>query len=572
MKRSPTALKQLFTFTILVVTLFFVTSHLPVQAFTLQSDPQYVVMNFAPMINLNWGADETEWQNVIKPKILTEIHQLKAALPAGTKNRKLAWSTLQEYMNHPLDESSANSYYAIKMRRILEISEEENLPVFLPLNGFQWWDELPELYNWWDVDGSKTPDVFFNRQKNPQAFKERFIKGYNPENKWNVEWQDYETPMVLNWRNWGGGGFRLAPPPNLANQHRTQLSYRKVQAERLRVMLTELVKKLDQWEQEGKTELFAGITIGTEVSLNASVLPRDEFEPYGYRSIQDLKCPTNEATCGATLKLNQKEVIASRQEVVSAYLTDLTRLAVNMGIPKQRIYTHVWSEATEGEARHSNYAPAAFNLYSRAGISLYGYAEKPFDLPDWKNAVVENGDQAWGAVEYSTDKETDKWHRALNNVLNSSLDSAKVITFYNWDEHKDTPAMPAIKNILEEEPQLSHCQLPEILPTTNNSSEAPSKLTWKYLTSDTAKASSLQKLTLTIEKDIYAQPNQNVVTQVDVSPAATEVLLPSLSEGVYTWYLEGSGCSDGRKQFSEPRTLIIPHAPPHTSLWQALWQ
>ncbi len=117
-------------------------------AFTITSDPQYIVMNFSEINELNWAAPEEEWQLIIKPKILDQLYQLKTALPPGTANRKLAWSTLQEYMNTPMDAPSIDSYYVKKIRRILEITEEENLPVFLPLNGFQWWDELPELYNW----------------------------------------------------------------------------------------------------------------------------------------------------------------------------------------------------------------------------------------------------------------------------------------------------------------------------------------------------------------------------------------------------------------------------------------
>ena len=39
----------------------------------------------------------------------------------------------------------------------MEIAEEEDLPVFMPLNGVQWWDEQPELWNYWDKDGNQIP-------------------------------------------------------------------------------------------------------------------------------------------------------------------------------------------------------------------------------------------------------------------------------------------------------------------------------------------------------------------------------------------------------------------------------
>src|SRR5260221_361846 len=175
--------------------------------FTPADDPQYVVMNFSTINELNWAVPEDEWQKTVKPQVLEQINELRAALPQGEQQQgsaqhKLAWSTLMEYMNFPLDKPSENSPYAIKMRRILEISDEENLPIFVPLNGFQWWDQLPELYNWWDSDGTHTDPKFFARQKNPTDFKQRFIAGYDPGNIWNVEWQDWQTPMKLNYRNW----------------------------------------------------------------------------------------------------------------------------------------------------------------------------------------------------------------------------------------------------------------------------------------------------------------------------------------------------------------------------------
>src|SRR3989344_2161723 len=249
----------LFSVFVCFVALFFTRTQ--VHAFQLTTDPQYVVMNFSEINELNWAAPEDEWQTKIKPIILKQLDEFQRALPRGTTQRKLAWSTLEEYMNTPMDTPSQASVYAIKMRRILDIAEETNLPVFVPLNGFQWWDELPELYNWWDPDGSNTDPKFFSRQDNPEDFKRRFIAGYNPDNKWNVEWQDAQTPMKLNYRNWGGGGFRLAPPPNLVGNPKVEKSYRSVQEQRLRAITSEIAKKYKEWKSEGKEHLFIGLSI-----------------------------------------------------------------------------------------------------------------------------------------------------------------------------------------------------------------------------------------------------------------------------------------------------------------------
>lgn len=530
---------------------FICTFYTPTYAYSIVDDPQYIVMNFSQMNELNWAAPENIWQSEIKPKILTELHELKAALPPGTQNRKLAWSTLEEYMNTPLDTPSEQSVYAIKMRRILEITEAENLPVFLPLNGFQWWDELPELYNWWDPDGTHTPNVFFTRQKT-RDFKERFIKGYNPDNKWNVEWQSFDTPMNLNWRNWGGGGFRLAPPPNLYPHTRTQLTYRQVLESRLKIMLTELSKVLERWEKEGKTNLFVGISIGTEVSLNASVTSRDEFIPYGFRGIQDLLCPPTNPSCGTVNNWTDKQIQNARIKVVQQYLDDLTKLTATYQIPKQRIYTHIWSESLPGETRYSDYSKAAFTLYSRPGMSFYKYGIDPLSHPLWASSLKNNGYPSWGAVEFSIDKIESVWRNGLKATFNSPIDQAKILVIYNWNEHKNTPAIPALKTFLEQEPVQMECTLPEILPQTPLLAYNLKKITWKYL----------PELPAITQLTIYINPGDSIATEssetVSLEPAAQTYTFAELSPGKHIWYAKLEGCGGEKWQTSEPRTIMMP--------------
>ncbi|MBI5150961.1 MAG: hypothetical protein HZA34_00110 [Candidatus Pacebacteria bacterium] len=519
-------------------------------AFTIASDPQYLVMNFSEINELNWAAPEPQWQTEIKPKILDQLHQLQRTLPPGTSQRKLAWSTLQEYMNVPLDIPSETSSYVIKMRRILEIAEQENLPVFLPLNGFQWWDELPELYNWWDPDGTHTPIVFFTRQRTPD-FKDRFIRGYNPENKWNVEWQSPTQPMTLNWRNWGGGGFRLAPPPNLFPHSRTALTYRKVQKERFIALITELSSIINRWEKEGRGDLFAGITIGTEVSLNASVTPKDEFEPYGFRSTQDLLCSKDKPTCA----IPPAQLSQARQKIVYRYLQDLARTATLLGIPKQRIYTHVWGEVKQGEPKFENYAQSAFNPYARPGMSFYGYAEDPFSLPVWKNEMEQHGNPSWGAVEYSAEKTERVWQKGLTNIFNPpSTPPAKIVTIYNWTEHKDTPAIKAIATILQDYTPPTQCSIPEILPETQNYSITQT-FSWNYFPTE-----SLVRFSPTLEfitsPGLFPIPQESNVKELDVLSKNTTMF--DIKPGVYTISLKLTGCGGKRVSISEPRTIVIP--------------
>jgi hypothetical protein len=538
---------------ILISLLFLLSSRLNiVHAVTITEDPQFIVMNFSTINDLDWTVPEAKWNSEVKPVILQELHDLEKALPKGTDKRKLAWSTLEEYMNYPMDTPSKDSAYAIKMRRILEIAESEDLPVFLPLNGFQWWDELPELYNWWDPDGTHTPEAFFKRQKT-KDFKERFIKGYNPDNKWNVEWQDYQTPMQLNSRNWGGGGFFLAPPPNLLQNTRAKNTYRDVLEARLRILLEVLDDKLNVWEQEKKLYLFAGLTIGTEVSLNASVSP-DEFNPYGYRGIQDLLCPNINPTCGTEQKWSFPILDQARQDVLKGYLSDLSEIAVSYGIPKQRIYTHVWAETEPGSPNYATYAPAAFNLYSRPGLSLYGFSQDPYALPQWRDALKNNGYPAWGGVEFSIDKVFSLWQKGLNNTFNSNPTPAKIIAIYNWSENKNTEAIPALKQFLDSEPKTPDCELPEIIPQDKNFSYAPKELSWNLLGLNTKIQTSYIHMYqgLTISDNL---PQSRKGLESNTTTYSTVGINP----GNHTWLIEDYGCGV-MHQFSQPMNFYIPFA------------
>ncbi len=554
-------------FACLVLFLFFPVS---VHAFTFTptDDPQYVVMNFSTINELNWAAPEDEWRQKIKPQVVEQINELRKALPPGNTQHKLAWSTLMEYMNFPFDQPSLTSPYAVKMRRILEITDEENIPVFVPLNGFQWWDHLPELYNWWDPDGTHTDPKFFARQKNPSEFKQRFIKGYNPENKWNVEWQDWQTPMKLNYRNWGGGGFRLAPPPNLFNQKRTQLTYRQLQRQRLRVIVQQMIPFLSKWQKEGRSDLFAGLTIGTEVSLNASVKPSDEFLPYGYRDIQDQLCDVRHPTCGVSSAFTSAQIELARQQSVNQYLLDLTQFVANFGIPKQRVYTHVWGEATQGEPRHVNYAAVAPTLYARPGMSFYGYAQDPLSLADWSSALKENGEQSWGATEYSAGTSPLAWRTGLNNVFNNSITPAHVLVIYNWGEHKGTGAIPALATFLNENsPAPNQCVLPEIFTRDGDGVQNPARLTWRFISQLPENVAAIilhikhgGKLSIS-DPDVFVQK---------VSRSDNFASLPTLQPGVYSWYIEVVGC-EGHVQLSEPRRFVI-NPPENFSRTQSWWE
>lgn len=556
-------------------------------ASTITQDPQYVVINISDFYFADWGASEASWETKVKPDLITTINQIKETLGTGTENRKLAWSTLLEYTDFLMDTPSPDSRYVVQARRIMELAEDTDLPVFMPLNGFQWWNEVPELWNHWDYDGNQTPGCENDRYdkivgytgtdpiyscKMPKlrdpAFRKRFIAGYNPENKWNVEWQDWTTPMRLNWRNWGGGGFQLAPPPNLVAHQHTTHTYKDFQTARFEAIVRTIAGQYQKWEKEGRSDLFAGLTIGTEVSLNASVTKQDEFEPYGYRGIQDLLCPAENPACANNNPLDEKTVRQLRQQVVNTYLTDLSARAVRLGLPKQRVYTHVWSEAKVGEPRYENYLAASLNWYARPTLSLYGYSQDPMSLPLLGSALQQHDHLAWGAGEFGTTLDTTSWQKALKNTLDDPVAPAQVIDIYNWAEHKNTPAIPVIRDFLTKEYRDPR-ELSEVLVEHTPVQISPEHLSWSFsMATDSAQT---QELRVFKTRESILSSTEAATQTMDLPVETTQWEISDLSPGFYHWVVSRRRVSDELESYqttSQPeRFLIELPVPTDNSPW-----
>lgn len=535
-------------------------------AFEITSDPQYIVINFSDSFHyLDWSAPEEKWQKEIKPQAIKRLRNIKAILTTGTtKDRQLAWSTLLEYTNYPLDDISDNSPYIIRLKRIMELAETEDFPVFIPLNGIQWWDELPELWNWWDFDGNQTPgctndnykNCGFKKLQNPE-YRKRFIKGYNPENKWNVDWSDWQTPMKFAVRNWGNGDFLVAPSANIANHQRTPLSFSKLQKNRFEALVKTISATLERWEKEKKQYLFAGLSIGTEVTLNTALLPGDaEFKPYGYRAIQDSFCPFTIPTCGVEKSWTLAELNSMREKIIFQYFNELTRLTSNYHLPRQRVYTHVWSEADPGELKYTNALGASITYFSRPGLSLYGKATHPLDFSLLSQTLENNGWATWAAPEFAPlVRDELNWQTALNNTLNNSLSSAKLIDIYNETEILKTPAIPALQSTLNSQPKKIYCFISETLPITANFIKNPDSFDWKTL----QKEDQAEKLSFLIwKKNTFpGQQNDNIKEYPINDVTMAKFNKPKgLERGFYYWAVKRIGCQNTKWTISTPRLFF----------------
>ena len=322
---------------------------------------------------------------------------------------------------------------ALLLRRYLSLSVQFEVPVIVQLDGEQWWNNRPDIWNWWD--------------KNKP--------GYNPENRKNVEWTAWtpDSAVKIGWRNWGRQ-IRVLPMPNLMSP-----AYR----EACRAEMEKLASiVIDWWNMlpKEKKYLLVGIKVGWESAigvnnwyypdgndlldqkesndpvygLKTDSLPGRGVKAIGYAAVSTIGL----ATSG---KLKEEHIT----EVVRLHLEDLCKLMIGRGISRDRLFTHCggWSQ---GESLFS----AAVNKFSCPGWSFYSYASDPRkDITAMKS--LESSDAPyWGAVEwlYQGQNTKEKWMSAIANTL--AVKRIRYMCIYNWGDIKNNRnCISAIKEIVQ---------------------------------------------------------------------------------------------------------------------------
>ena len=122
----------------------------------------------------------------IRDETFTSIRSL--AEPRAEAAPRLGVSAIISYFRATPEENLRN------LRRLLRLADKHDLAVLVQLDGEQWWNNRPDLWNWWDESRL----------------------GFDPTNAANVEWTGWSSDHAIKiaWRNWGRQ-LRVLPPPNL---------------------------------------------------------------------------------------------------------------------------------------------------------------------------------------------------------------------------------------------------------------------------------------------------------------------------------------------------------------------
>jgi hypothetical protein len=330
------------------------------------------------------------------------------------------------YLNQPREQTKRD------LSEFLALSEEFNIPVVVQLDGEQWWEGRPDLWNWWDP---KSP-------------------GYDSANRENVEWYGWgpQYAMKIAWRNWGRQ-IRVLPPPNFMSKR-----YRDACHEEMRIFVPLVLQWWRRLPAERKG-LFIGIKLGWESAIGVNsfylpdgnallgrpeaddpqvVLKGERVPDRGVAAIGYAAVTTAGLATSGTLKE------ADLATIVARHLKDLCGLAAKLGVPREKLFTHVggWKEE---ELLYD----AALNRYTCPGWSFYRHAIDASKDKGVQRVLSRSDAPYWAAVEWMLmdDSSATDWHDALMRTL--AIPKCRYLCIYNWSGIRDNHgAVEGIRAVL----------------------------------------------------------------------------------------------------------------------------
>jgi hypothetical protein len=387
---------RIIALTIALMTGFAVAA--PPPASSPSTTPQFIVVNIS-----------SSAKAAVFEKVGTEF----SAMSAGSV--RVGIGAIFSYLGESPDRVEA------ELRRFLELAQQHNTPVVVQLDGEQWWQGRPDLWNWWD----------------PQR------PGYNPENWQNVEWSGWapEHALRIAWRNWGRQ-IRVLPPPNLMSAR-----YREACHQEMKRLIPVV---LAWWRSlpEDRRDLLVGIKLGWESSIGvnafhypngnalldrpasedptsgvkANELPARGVAQIGYAAVQTAGLRSQGAITEADLA-----------EIARRHLEDLCRAAAKLGVPRDRLFTHVagWKE---DELLYQS----AVNDFSSPGWSFYQHAADPTKDNGVQSALRRSDAPCWAAVEwlYQGPRQTGPWRKSLAATL--AVPRCRYVCIYHWESIRDS--------------------------------------------------------------------------------------------------------------------------------------
>ncbi len=280
----------------------------------------------------------------------------------------------------------------IKVR--FDIAKQTNTAAHFLVDDHIGWSERPDLWNWYD----------------PRK------RGYNPDNKKNVEWYDWEgTPNKRRYLT--PEGTPSQTPHMCYNSPAIEKEISRIISQ---VVGPALRKEIDQLKRENKEYLFGGITVGAEAGFDdysvvsrLSQIPRDanpeqmamakmlrqavtlmdeDKAPHGKLGYCSL---TNAGYSKANPPADVNQALAG---INRKFIEFWDKQFVDAGISCFKLYTHVAAAPPQDD---NNNAPIdiVFNPYARPGWTTYPLGTLANGFRPLYEELAKHGNPAWGGVE-----------------------------------------------------------------------------------------------------------------------------------------------------------------------------
>jgi hypothetical protein len=278
------------------------------------------------------------------------------------------------------------------IQRAFDTAKRTNVAAHFLVDDHIGWDERPDLWNWYDPAKP----------------------GYNPDNKKNVEWYDWEGPP--NKRRYMTPVGTPSQSPHMC--YNSPVIEREIHRIISQVVGPALREEIEKLRLEKKEYLFAGITIGAEAGFDdysmipkllqflpalpepmrtqermtltrASTLMDEDKAPYsrvGYCSL---------ANAGYSKSNPPADINQALARISQKFIAFWDEQFVEAGMPCSRIYTHIAASAPQDDAPIS----IAFNPYARPGWTTYPTGTLESGFQPLYDELTKHGSPAWGGVE-----------------------------------------------------------------------------------------------------------------------------------------------------------------------------
>lgn len=259
------------------------------------------------------------------------------------------------------------------IRSAFAAAKKNDIAVMLHFDFHLHWKNRPDLWNWFDPDQP----------------------GYNPDNKYNVEWHGWDgPPNKVRYLDYGMLE-RIAPHMCFTSD--------KVRAEITRIVSKVigpvLREEIDKLKTTGKEALFAGVLVGLEPGVDDYSDPNPEQAkmmkedgvlsgPLGYRALLDRGFGVGKPPADF-----RQELAKIIQETIAFWCKQF----VDAGIPSNKLYPHVAAPAPI----EMTCAPiwTAFNEYCRPGWSTYAVMVLAPNFNAIYDELAKHGNPPWAGVE-----------------------------------------------------------------------------------------------------------------------------------------------------------------------------